>query len=63
MVDVMANKRNLSLTRTHHLGVTGGKNYSVILPVEFVRSLKWRERQKLNITLEGERLIIEDWKK
>lgn len=58
----MATKRNVSDTRTHKLTISGGKNYVVVLPVEFVRHLKWQERQKLDITLDGKRLIIEDWK-
>jgi hypothetical protein len=58
----MARKRVLSDTRTHKLTISGGKNYALILPIEFVRHLEWRERQKLNITLDGKRLIIEDWK-
>tara|TARA_B100000745_G_scaffold299776_1_gene251454 strand:+ start:1016 stop:1195 length:180 start_codon:yes stop_codon:yes gene_type:complete len=59
----MANKKDLSFTRTHKLTVTGGKSYSVVLPVEFIRELKWRERQKLDITLKGDTLVIKDWKK
>jgi len=59
----MTNKNTLSNTRTHKLTISGGKNYVLVLPVEFVRHLKWKERQKLNITIKGEQLIIEDWKK
>lgn len=59
----MASKKVLSNTRTHKLTISGGKNYSVIIPVEFIRHLKWRERQKLDITLKGDTLIIKDWKK
>lgn len=59
----MAKKRIVSDTRTHKLNITGGKSYSLILPVEFVRHLGWKERQKLDITLDGEQLIIQDWKK
>ena len=54
-------KRTISNTRTHKLSKVGGKSYSLTLPVEFVRALKWQEKQKINITLEGKRLIIEDW--
>lgn len=56
-------KRTLSHTRTHKLTVVGGKSYSVTLPIEFVRHLKWKERQKLDITLDGKRLVIKDWEK
>lgn len=59
----MAEKRTLSDTRTHKLTISGGKNYVLVIPVEFIRHLKWRERQKLDITLEGKHLVIKDWKK
>ena len=55
-------KRSVSNTRTHKLTVVGGKSYALTLPVEFVRHLEWRERQKLDITLDGNKLIIKDWK-
>jgi len=54
-------KRTLSHTRTHKISKVGNKSYVVVLPVEFVRALKWQEKQKINVTLEGKRLIIEDW--
>lgn len=50
-------------TRTHTLTVVGGKSYSIVVPVEFIRQLKWKERQQLNVTLEGKRLVITDRKK
>lgn len=56
----MAKKRTITNTRTHKLTISGGKSYSIVLPVEFVRHLKWQEHQKLDITLEGKKLIIED---
>ncbi len=57
----MATKRTLSNTRTHKIIKVGKTGYTLTLPVEFVRHLQWKEKQKLNITLEGKRLIIEDW--
>lgn len=57
------NKRTTSDTRTHKLTKVAGTSYGVTLPIEFVRHLGWKERQKLNITLKGEHIIISDWKK
>jgi len=57
----MATKNTLSHTRTHKLIKVATVSYTLTLPVEFVRHLKWREGQKLDITLDGKRLIIEDW--
>ncbi|MDC1205526.1 AbrB/MazE/SpoVT family DNA-binding domain-containing protein [Candidatus Pacebacteria bacterium] len=56
-------KRTVSNTRTRKLTKVAGSSYSVTLPIEFVRHLGWRERQKLDVTLKGTTLIIKDWKK
>lgn len=40
------------------------RTYYVTLPVDLMRGLKWRERQKVEIHLFGrDKLIIKDWKK
>jgi len=39
-----------------------GRTMSVTLPIEFMRELKWREKQKVVVTKKGSKLIIEDWK-
>lgn len=59
----MGQRRNITHTRTHKLTMVGGKSYSIVLPVEFVRHLEWQEHQKLDVTLDGNKLIIKDWKK
>lgn len=52
------NDRNVrKLTRTG-----GGQSISVTLPIEFIRELKWRDKQKVTVKKSGKRLIIEDWK-
>lgn len=43
--------------------VAGGKSFSITLPIEYVRKLKWKEKQKLVVALKGRHLIIKDWKK
>ena len=35
----------------------------VTLPIEFVRDLNWRDRQKVVVKKIGKKIIIEDWKK
>ena len=42
--------------------VGGGASYS--LPVEIIRKFKWKEKQKLTVTvdLKNKKLIIRDWK-
>ncbi len=41
----------------------GGTSLSVTLPIDYVRDLKWRERQKVVVKKKGKTLIIKDWKK
>jgi len=51
------NERNIrSLNKT-----SGGKSYSVTIPLEYIRKLKWRGRQKLVVKIYGKKIIIEDW--
>lgn len=44
------------------LNKTAKVSYSVVLPKDIVRNLKWREGQKLVVTQDEDRVIIEDWK-
>jgi hypothetical protein len=48
------NIRKLTKLGKHSIGVT--------IPIEIVRELRWRERQKVVIKKQGKRLYIEDWK-
>ncbi len=51
-------KRNIrSLTK-----ISGGTSYAVTIPIEFIRKLKWRGKQKLEVKLYQDRIIIRDWK-
>lgn len=55
-------RKTLSLTRVRKLSkVAGGASYSITLPIEFVRELGWKERQKLEVTLKGDTIIVNDW--
>jgi len=40
-----------------------GSTIVVSLPIEYVKSLKWREKQKVVVLKKGRHLIIKDWKK
>lgn len=37
-------------------------SYGITLPVDDLRTLGWKEKQKVVVRREGERFIIEDWK-
>jgi hypothetical protein len=40
----------------------GKASFAVVLPVEYVGKLKWKEKQKLKVILKGRSIIIRDWK-
>jgi len=60
----MSGRRDIDERNIRKITKTGrGQSFSVTLPIEFVRQLKWREKQKVVIKKSGSKLIIEDWKK
>jgi len=42
--------------------VSGGTSYSVTIPMEYIHKMKWRAKQKLEVRLIQDRIIIRDWK-
>ncbi|MBI2613784.1 MAG: AbrB/MazE/SpoVT family DNA-binding domain-containing protein [Candidatus Levybacteria bacterium] len=51
-------KRNIrSLTKI------AGKSFGITFPIELIRKLGWRAKQKLTVTPKGKKLIVKDWKK
>ena len=40
-----------------------GDSLSVTLPIAIIRKLRWRRSQKVVVTLRGERVTIQDWKR
>jgi len=58
----MANKKS-SERSTRKLTKVGGQSIAVTIPIELVRELGWREKQKVVVKKSGKKLIIEDWKK
>ena len=36
--------------------------YLVSLPVEYIRELKWRGKQKVVVELRGKSIVVTDWK-
>ncbi len=56
---------NLSSKERHirKLSKVGKTSYAITIPIEDIRALGWRERQKMNVKREGNSIIITDWKK
>ena len=40
-----------------------GDSYAVTIPIELMRELKWREKQRVVVKKRGKGVIITDWKK
>lgn len=40
-----------------------GKSFGITFPIELIRKLGWRARQKLTVTPKGKKLIVKDWRK
>jgi antitoxin component of MazEF toxin-antitoxin module len=56
-------RRKLEDRNTRKLSKQSNGSYAVTLPIEIVRELKWRDKQKLVVRKSGDKIIIEDWKK
>ncbi len=41
--------------------MAGGGSFGITLPIEMVRKLKWREKQKVVVKLRGKKITVEDW--
>jgi antitoxin component of MazEF toxin-antitoxin module len=42
--------------------ISGGSSYAITIPIDYIRKLKWKEKQKLEVKLYQDRIIIRDWK-
>jgi bifunctional DNA-binding transcriptional regulator/antitoxin component of YhaV-PrlF toxin-antitoxin module len=40
----------------------GKKSIAVTIPIEIVRELGWREKQKVLVKKSGSKLVVSDWK-
>ncbi|MFX0138011.1 MAG: hypothetical protein ACFFDN_30495 [Candidatus Hodarchaeota archaeon] len=55
-------KRQKNIRKLIRMGRVGS-SIGLTLPIEMVRKLKWRERQKIKVRLRGKKITLEDWKK
>ena len=54
-------RRKLSEKNIRKITRTGGKSLGITIPVEIIRELKWRERQKVVVSKKGKTVVIKDW--
>ena len=56
-------RRKLENKNIRKLTKTGGNSISLILPIDMIRKLGWRSKQKVVVKQVGSKLVITDWKK
>jgi len=56
-------RRKNTESNIRKLTKVGARSLSVVLPIDYLRELGWRERQKVVVKKRGKKLMIEDWKK
>lgn len=55
-------RRKIEKRHTRNLQKTaGGASYIITLPIEIVRELRWKVKQKLEVKKYGSGILIEDW--
>lgn len=58
-------RQSLGNRHIRKLGKTGNADspsYYVTLPIDVVRSLKWKDGQKLVVKKSRNKVVVEDWK-
>ena len=55
--------RKLQEKNIKKLTRVGRASFCVTMPIEMVKKLGWKERQKLVLKMSGKKITIEDWKK
>ena len=55
-------RRKLENKNVRKLTRIGDKSIGLTLPIEMVRELKWREKQRVVVKKQGKSIIIKDWK-
>ncbi len=56
-------RRKLEDKNIRKLTKVGRQSIAVTLPIEIVRELKWREKQKVTVKKVRGGILIKDWKK
>lgn len=56
-------RRKIENRNIRKLTRVGNASIGLTLPVEILRELKWREKQKIVVKKRGKGIIITDWQK
>lgn len=55
-------RRKLENKNVRKLARIGDKSVGLTLPIDIVRELKWKVKQKVVVKKRGKSIIIKDWK-
>ena len=58
MANIKSNETNI-----RKLAKMGKESIGLTLPIEVIRELGWKEKQKVVVKVERRKVIISDWKK
>ena len=56
-------RRKIEDRNIRKLGKSGNKSITVTIPIDIVRGLGWKSKQKVVLKRKGDKVTIEDWKK
>jgi len=56
-------RRKLENKNVRKLARIGDKSVGLTLPIDIVRELKWKVKQKVVVKKRGKSIIIKDWEK
>ncbi len=56
-------RRKMSKRNIRKITKVGGRSYAITLPIEIIRSFKWKEKQKVVLKINKKRktITIKDW--
>jgi hypothetical protein len=56
-------RRTLENKNIRKISKSGGKSYSLTLPISFIRDLGWQKKQKVVVEMDPKKkvLVIKDW--
>lgn len=55
--------RKSSEQKVRNLTTNSTGTYSVSLPINLIQELRWKRGQRLVVTRQGKKLIIQDWQR
>ncbi len=56
-------RRKIEDQKVRNLTKIGGKCLGLTIPIEIIRKLGWKERQKVEVHLKGKKIILKDWRR